>query len=360
MRFNIKSIHAVLLSVILILLSSVLPEFFPGAAGICLAGERSKVFLGGYAERASEVTGVIRAFRLSPESMSLPQDAVAIAYHNLLWNDNGGYYYENDKEVLRENGEVRNLSKNLGYYLPGAGNKNVELYWNDNLRIVLDREANQVLKLTEDGHEQFAVEVYRINDYSLKDVTNLGAYKEHNKLKMILFDKQNLYIVDLENMRNEQVYNLNGAKVLGMNLGLPLEKSSSRLGVWLLGKTGMAIQYVSLPSGRVEFEEDISRFNFEGQLVKLVSGPSGHLSGGYGGVFLANDNGNHILYSADFQTKIDCDSLGEPLGEVKDILWTVHHGFKTRAAIVLIEKNGLYLKTRFLEADSFYSPKVTH
>ena len=86
----------------------------------------------------------------------------------------------------------------------------------------------------------------------------------------------------------------------------------------------------------------------------MVSGWSGHITGGYGGAFLVKDNQNYTLYSGTLKMMLDRYPGGKPLGDVKDIHWTILHGVRVWSIVAVIERDGPYLVRHNIFAKEFY------
>lgn len=323
-------------------------------------------FAGGVLQPIPDMTGTRLKVTRSFDPLKPPDNnTVAFAYH-FVFLDSGddytGHYLYYTVNKVNEYKTVYGVDQqrcNVRFDLPAMLSTDIDMHWFGNHRVIFDKEKNIVMTL-EDSYGDLQVAAYQASGLALKDVIYLGVYRSGGQPKLIVSDESRVYVVDARTMRNERDYDLRGLKPIGANIGLRLEKRDSRLGVWLVSRDNRTMHYLDLPSGEISREADLAQYNIAGEILKMVSGWSGYVTGGYGGVILVKDNQNYALYEGKFKWMADrYPHGGKPLGDVKDIYWAIVHGVRTRAAVVVIERDDLYLVSHSIEAKEFYEEAET-
>lgn len=318
------------------------------------------LFVSGYQKIMPDMTGTRIKTTKADNGIRPPyHKTVAITYQYVFTGDYGGHYLGTTENRINDSRVVYgkdSRSGEISFELPEIITGDIDLYWVEGYRIIIDKEKNIVITLAETAAGgELAVTAYEVSGFALRDMTYLGAYRDNWQTKLIVSDGLKVYIVNLETMRNEQEYELHGYRPIGANLGLPLDKRGSRLGVWLTSQDNKTLNYMDLPSGEISEEADMTQFNVNGEFVKLVSGWSGYITGGYGGVFLVKDNQHYSLYDSKFKRLVDQYPYeGKQLGDVKDIFWAIRHGIRTRAVVIVTERAGEYLTSNSIEASEFF------
>ena len=343
--------------------------FLLSASGAALAGAGDKngdgavAFAGAVLQPQMDITGTRLKVTRSYEPLKPPDNnnLVAIAYY-FSFLDSGNDYYGhylyytvntvNDNKTVYGNDRQR---RDIRFALPAMLSTDIDMYWFGDYRVIFDKEKNIVMTLADTADGDLLVASYQASGLALKDVTYLGVYRYDGQPKLIVSDEFRVYVVDVKTMRNEREYDLQDFKPIGANIGLPFRKNNSRLGVWLTTLDNKSLYYLDLPTGEIRFETDLAQHNVDGEFFKLVSGWSGYITGGYGGVFLVKDNQNFVLYDVGFKRAVGAYPYGgKQLSDVKDIYWTIVHGVRTRAALVVIEREGPYLINGYIEAKELF------
>ncbi len=335
------------------------------AAGTESGQAGQAAFAGGVQQAMPDITSTRIKVARSVVGQKPPYEkTVAIAYHFEFFdgfgdNDIGGRYLYGVVNRADENKTVYGSgewSGHISFELPAILSTDIDMYWVGDYRVIFDKEKNIVMTLAATPFDaDMQVAAYQVSGFALRDMAYLGAYRTRGQTKLIVGDAFRAYVVDAGTMRNEREYNLQGLKPVGVNIGLHLEKSNSRFGVWLTSCDNKALHYLDLTTGGIRLEADLAEYNIDGEFVKMVSGWSGYITGGYGGVFLVKDNQTYSLYDSRFKRKVDKYPYGgKALGDVKDIFWTIMHGVRTRAAVVVIEKEGPYIVSDIIGAKEFF------
>ena len=336
-----------------------------GAASAAGTEPGQTAFAGGVLQPIADKTGTRLKVTLSYDPIKKPDNnnLMAIAYYFLIYNDgNYGHCLNDAVNMVNENKTVYGRDRqrrDIRFELPAILSTDIDMHWfgtfsSEDYRVIFDKEKNIVMTLAGSDDGDLVVAAYQASGLALKDVTYLGAYRDDGRFKLIVGDEFRVYVVDVDTMRNEREYDLQGLKPIGANIGLPIVKGASRLGVWLVSRDNRTLHYLDLPTGEVHIYWDLAEYNIVGEFVKMVSGWSGHITGGYGGAFLVKDNQNYTLYSGTLKMMLDRYPGGKPLGDVKDIHWTILHGVRVWSIVAVIERDDPYLVRHNIFAKEFY------
>lgn len=323
-------------------------------------------FLTGYWQAMPELSGMkisVDKTRETTGESSRTRAGIAIACEYSLYSgDRYGEYINNgDLTVLEDKTVIENryrLQRFCQYRLPDILSQDMDVYWAGKRRIIFDKGKNIIVVMKEDEPGVFQLSGYRVSGLAVGDLTYLGMYREQapEQDKMLLADADKVYVVDLSTMSQEQSYDLYGCRAVGVNFGVWRIEGDAKFGVWLVPRDNNGLYYMSLPSGEISRVSDWRGVASDGEVIKLVTGWSGRMIGGFGVVMLVKEKGGYVLYDGGFGRRTD-SYLGQPFGEVKDIYWSMIYGVTHRAGIFLVERNGSYLTEKTVEADAIYKPQ---
>jgi hypothetical protein len=325
------------------------------------AGTESEggAFAGGVLQPIADITGTRLKVTRSHEPIKPPvnNNIIAFSYYYMFYEGYFGKYRNEVMTRVNENKTVygKDLWRNICFELPAMLNTDIDMYWFEDYRVIFDKEKNIVVTLADTTGGDLLVAAYQASGLALKDVAYLGAYRADGQPKLIVSDEFRVYVVDVKTMRNEREYDLQGLKAIGANTGLPIVENASRLGVFLVSRDNRAMHYLDLPAGEISLYWDLAQSNVSGEFVKIVSGWSGYITGGYGGAILVKDNQNYALYSGTLKKMMDRYPYdGKQMGDVKDIYWTILYGVRPWAIVAVIERDGPFLISHNILAKDLY------